>query len=170
MKKDMNSLFAEKVKDFRLPRYKELPDMGLYLEQVVRYINGVVVPLGCPEITSSMVSNYVKKDVIPSPIKKQYYSEQIAYLIFISIVKSVLSMEYIVKLFDMQKANYESATAYDYFCKEFEGILAYISGVKSEMGGFSQRNTMEKSMLRSVIISASHIIFINNCFSELKDE
>ena len=54
MKKDMNSLFAEKVKDFRLPRYKELPDMGLYLEQVVRYINGVVVPLGCPEITSSM--------------------------------------------------------------------------------------------------------------------
>ena len=55
------------VSDFRLPRYAELPNMGLYLEQVVRYINGFLLGVGCAEITLSMVSNYVKKGIVSPP-------------------------------------------------------------------------------------------------------
>lgn len=167
MKKDMNSIFVAKIQGFRLPRYNDLPNMGLYLEQVVKYINGVIATIGCPEITSSMVSNYVKKDVIDPPIKKQYYAEQIGYLLFISVVKSVLSIEQISKLFDVQKTIYEPATAYDYFCAEFENILAYNAGITDKMGTFSSKNTNEKSMLRSAIIAATQVVFLNVCFSEL---
>ena len=102
---DIKTSLKNAVSEFRLPRYAELPNVGLYLEQVAKYINGYITPLGCAEITTSMISNYVKKGYIPSPHKKQYDRDRIAYLIFIAITKSVLSMDHIVKIFDMQKEN-----------------------------------------------------------------
>lgn len=164
----MKSLFAAKVGEFRLPRYEDLPDMGLYLEQVIKYINGTLSPLGCHEITPSMVSNYVKKGVISAPARKKYYAEQIAYLIFIAIAKSVLSFEQILDLFEIQHATYDSKTAYNYFCSELENMLLFICGLKDSIDEIGVTNTQAKMMFRSVIISASHIIFINNCFAELK--
>lgn len=59
----------EAIEGFRLPRYAQIPDVGLYLEQVVRYVNTHLAPLGEPELTISMVSNYVKQGLISSPIK-----------------------------------------------------------------------------------------------------
>lgn len=70
------------INEFHMPRYQELPDVGLYLEQTTKYINGYLEPLGCMEITSSMISNYVKKGYVASPIRKQYYREQIAQLFY----------------------------------------------------------------------------------------
>ena len=46
------------ARDFRMPRYDELPNVGLYLEQTVKYINECLSPLNIP-VTSSMISNYV---------------------------------------------------------------------------------------------------------------
>ena len=68
----------EDINGFRLPRYTQIPDVGLYLEQVVRYVNAQLAPLGEPELTSSMVSNYVKQGLIPSPVKKSYTAEHLA--------------------------------------------------------------------------------------------
>ena len=76
----------------RLPRYRDIPDVGLYLEQVTRYVSDSLEPLGQGELTGSMVSNYVKKGILASPVRKQYGREQIAHLIYISVVKSVLPM------------------------------------------------------------------------------
>ena len=104
------------IEQFRMPRYREIPDVGLYLDQTVKYINRFLTPLGCMEITSSMVSNYVKKGYISNPVKKQYDAEQIAYLFFISVAKSVLSMDNIARLFSMQKRMYDAETAYYFFC------------------------------------------------------
>ncbi len=163
-----NSSFAEKIKDFRLPRYHELPDMGLYLEQVTRYVNGFLVPFGCPEITSSMVSNYVKKGVIAAPVKKLYNAEQIAYLIFISFGKSVLSLENIIQFFQMQRESYEPPVAYDYFCEELENTLRYVCGLQYSPENIGSTNSEEKTLLRKVITAASHIIYISNRFEELK--
>lgn len=170
MEKDLQSLFAAKVKVFRLPRYNELPNVGLYLEQVVKYINGYLEPIGCPGITPSMVSNYVKKDVIPSPVKKQYYAEQIAHLIFVSIGKNVISMENITQLFKMQKETHDAETAYNYFCLELENMLGAICGLNDEVKKIGISSSQEKAMLRSVTIAVSHIIFVNNCFNELKSD
>ena len=47
----------ENIEGFRLPRYEQIPNVGLYLEQVVRYVNAHLAPLGESELTSSMVSN-----------------------------------------------------------------------------------------------------------------
>ena len=160
------------VADFRLPRYQELPDVGLYMEQVAKYINGFLEPVGCAEITTSMISNYVKKGFIPSPQKKQYDADRIAYLLFIAVTKNVLSLENIVALFEMQKESYTLPMAYDYFCVELENMLAYVFGLKDE----PDRNlgvlpvSAEKDFLRNVIISVSHSMYLTACFSAMKQE
>ena len=75
---------AIRLESFRMPRYREIPDVGLYLDQTVKYINRYVAPLGCVEITASMVSNYVKKGYIRNPVHKQYDAKQIVQLFFIA--------------------------------------------------------------------------------------
>lgn len=169
MKNDIKSRFAKKVQNFRLPRYSELPDVGLYLEQVTKYINTVLSPLGFAEMTSSMISNYVKKGVIDSPVKKLYYSEHIAYLIFVGVGKSVMSIDDISEIYSMQKTVYPCDMAYDYFCMEFENVLMHIAGLKEKLDNVGVTNTDLKTLLRSVIISASNLIFVMNSLEEYRN-
>ena len=153
------------IANFHLPRYQDLPDMGLYLDQTTKYINHYLAPLGCMEITSSMISNYVKKGIVPSPVKKQYYADQIAYLFFIAIAKRVLSMENIVRLEERQKRTYSPQVAYDYFCRELENMLYYTFGLTDSVANIGVTATPEKSLLRSVIIAAAHIIYLEHSLS-----
>ena len=60
----MQELFAARIRDFRLPRFHELPNVGLYLEQVTKYISDSLQPLGGLAITGSMISNYVKRGLV----------------------------------------------------------------------------------------------------------
>ena len=160
------------IEQFRMPRYREIPDVGLYLDQTVKYVNRYLAPLGCMEITSSMVSNYVKKGYISNPVRKQYDADQIAYLFFISIAKSVLSMENIARLFEMQKQTYTSEVAYDFFCLELENMLQYTFGLKDQLDlvGTPEEQTEAKTMLRSTIIAVTHIIYLSSRFDTMTAE
>ena len=170
MKKSINEEKLNSIKKFRMPRYQELPDVGLYLEQTAKYINSFLAPLGCMEITTSMISNYVKKKLIDGPVKKQYYADQIAYLFFIAIAKNVLSMEHIQLLFERQKQTYTNQVAYDYFCSELENHIFYLFGLKDTVDTIGSSNGTEKEMLKSVLISASHIIYLNCIFQSANDD
>lgn len=156
--------------EFRLPRYKEIPNVGLYLDQTAKYINGFLQPLGCVEITTSMISNYVKQGLINKPVGKQYYTDQIAHLFFIVIAKNVLSMENIAALFVMQQKVYTDQVAYDYFCSELENMLYYIFGLKDSVDNIGTTASPEKEMLRSLIIAVAHIIYLSHGFEQIKNK
>lgn len=158
------------IQRFYMPRYREIPNVGLYLEQVARYINGFLEPLGCVEITSSMISNYVKKGYVSNPIKKQYYAEQIAYLFFLAIAKNVLSIENIGRLFAMQKQTCTLERAYDNFCQELEDALRSIFGLGGGMPQAGSADTDEKQMLHSTIVAVAHIIYLSHRFDEVGEE
>jgi len=158
------------IKEFYLPRYTELPDVGLYLEQTTQYINHILKPLGCIEITGSMISNYVKKGLIANPVKKQYNADQIAHLICITILKNVISLEHIKILFERQRDTYTDEVAYNYFGMELENVLYFQFGLKESLEQIGKRFSIEKQMLRSAIIAVSHIIYLNVCFDKLEEE
>ena len=160
----------DSIRNFRLPRFAEIPNDGFYLEQTVQYINQYVEPLGWPTITGSMVSNYVKSGVIKGPVKKQYYAEQIAHLMAIAILKRVISLENICQLFHMQKEVYTDQIAYDYFCSELENMLCYSFGLQEDMEAIGVTQTEIKTMLRGTIIAVSYIIYLNCCFEAMNDE
>ena len=101
-----------------MPRYEELPDVGLYLEQTTKYVNYVFKPLACDEITGSMIRNYVKMGLVANPVKKQYGANQIAHLLCVTLLKQVMPLDHISQLIARQKAVYTDPVAYDYFCTE----------------------------------------------------
>lgn len=161
---------ADAIRELHLPRFDELPNVGYYLEQTVTYINQCIEPLGCAPITSAMIGNYAKKNVVPGPVKKLYYNEQIAHLMVIAIVKNVLSLENICKLFCMQKGVYTDQIAYDYFCSELENMLFYTFGVRDSVEQVGVTNSDLKTMLRGVIIAVSQMIYLERCFDAIKTE
>ena len=142
--------------------------MGLYLEQTVKYINDILLPLGCVQITTSMVSNYVKKGLIQRPVKKQYNRDQIAYLIFVALGKNVISMENIATLFTLQAQSYDNETAYNYFCTELENMLLVVFGYKQQPDLVGVTVSNIKSMLRSTIVALAQIVYLNDAFEEIR--
>lgn len=167
MEQMMQRSMADTMQAFSLPRYEQLPNMGLYLEQTVKFVNQLFAPLGCVEITGSMVRNYVKMGLIENPVKKQYYAQHIAYITALTLLKQVVPLEQVDILFSRQKKVYDTRTAYDYFCMELENVLQYRFGLKEAMDDIGQTQSIEKEMLRSAITAVSHVIFLNACFKQL---
>ena len=108
---------------FQLPAYQEIPNVGLYLEQTLKYINDTFSAFRSVELTKSMISNYVKLGYLRRPVKKQYDREQIAALLFIAVSKQVLSMDNIGKLFRMQLELGSMERSYTAFKADFDYLL-----------------------------------------------
>ena len=104
--------------DIALPRWESLPDIGLYMDQVVTLMERAFSPaLPKGEMTKSMVNNYVKVGLIPRPSGKKYDREHLAMLMMIGVLKQALSMESIAQLLDMLCAD-GVRKGYERFCEE----------------------------------------------------
>lgn len=116
--------FAESMKSFTLPRWHQISNLGLYMDQVVTIIENELMPLLDFEkesfITSSMINNYVKLGVMSKPEKKKYFREQIACLIVITMLKQSYSISDVRYGINISLNNLDPQTAYDRFCDYFE--------------------------------------------------
>ena len=159
------------MRGFRLPRYHEIPDVGLYLEQTTKYVNQCIRPLGFEDVTSSMIRNYVKQGLITNPIHKQYSADQIAHLIALALLKQVSPLEHINSLFLIlnESGTYTVPMAYNYFCEETENILYFRFGLKDSVDDVGVTSSLEKEMLRSAVTAVSHIVYLNRCFLILSE-
>ena len=165
MTQENKDRLAASIRGFHLPRYNEIPTVGLYLEQTAKYISEILSPLEENCMTSSMISNYVKKKLIASPVKKQYSRDQIVYLFFVAVAKNVLSLDNLDRFIRIQERTYTIERAYNYFCDELENILAYVFGLKDSPDAVGTETSDEKMMLRSAIISFCHKIYLEKCFA-----
>lgn len=161
---------AEAVRKFHLPRFEEIPDVGLYLEQVTKYANDCLAPLKNVSLTGSMISNYVKRGLVSNPVKKQYNREQIAYLLYIAVAKNALSLDDISMLFDMQKRTHEVKAAYDYFCTELEDFIFYVFGLRDSVAPADSDTSDEKMILRNTIIAVAHQTYLNMYLRAIQSE
>lgn len=170
MTQQTKDALAEAVRGFRLPRFAEIPDVGLYLEQVTKYINDCLAPLENGSLTGSMVSNYVKRGLVSNPVKKQYSREQIAYLLYIAVAKNALSLDNISILFDMQKRTHELRVAYDCFCAELEDFIFHVFGLKDALEPAEGDIPDEKMILRNTIVAVAHQTYLNMCLRSIQRE
>ena len=166
MNEENRKKLAEYVAQFRLPRYRELPDFGLHLEQVTRYAARYVPG----PLTGSMVSNYVKQKLIPGPTKKSYSQASIAYLIFLSYIKAVMPLEDIRLMVEVQKNSYELQVAYDYFCDELENLLQYVCGLRETPACIGTTSTQEKELLRTALMSITYKIYLDQYLKLIREE
>ncbi len=83
--------------EYKLPDWEDIPDIGRYMEQVIvllKYYLDYLPPELKEEqfLTAAAINNYVRKKVMPEPVKKKYYRVHIAYLLIICSLKHSLSI------------------------------------------------------------------------------
>ena len=127
------------LEDFRLPDWNDIPNIGLYMEQVIILLKEYLDYLP-PEIkdeqiiTAATINNYVRTKIMPEPVKKKYYRVHIAYLVMICTMKQILPIAVISKIIPMNISEEEAEHIYkrysdrhsltkDYFLKQIR-ILA----------------------------------------------
>lgn len=117
----------ESFLNYELQNKNEIPNIPLYIDQVTSYLEDVFSDLRLNDedkvLTKTMINNYVKAQVISSPIKKKYNKEQIMKLKMLYLLKNTLSLSQIDDLFqesDDLEALYDDFRACD---KEGRAIL-----------------------------------------------
>ena len=104
--------------NFSYPKWEDIPNIDLYLDQVLLYVNQVCAPISPDKdkgLTASMVNNYVKHGYLTKPDKKKYQRRQIARLIAITTLKSVFSIQEIAQTLNSLQTQASSDQLYDAF-------------------------------------------------------
>lgn len=116
---------------FTIPRWEELPEIELYMDQVITYIEKYLSMLTISKdkniLTSSMINNYVKLGLIPKPVKKRYNKTHLAYLFAISILKHVFTIPEVKNGILFQANLNGEKRAYNDFCEEQENALKLLA-------------------------------------------
>ena len=124
--------------NFHIPRWDELPEIDLYLDQVVTFIdkyllNYIIYDIENKKnsedkesnhcVTKTMINNYVKQNVLEPPVQKKYNKKHIAYLFVICILKQVYSINDINRLINLAQKDYTIDRAYNTFCDALESSI-----------------------------------------------
>lgn len=75
----------------RPEKWDSLPDLSLYMDQVIGYMPRQLIQYGQGErLTAAMVNNYIKDGLLPRAEGKRYSRDHLAYLTAICVMKQVL--------------------------------------------------------------------------------
>ena len=142
----------QEIQALELPEWEILPDIGLYMDQVVTLMDRTFSPaLPKGEMTKSMVNNYVKVGMIPRPTGKKYDRDHLAMLIMIGVLKQALSMESISRLLGFL-CERDVRTGYDQFCAIIRRIEESAKGGCIEL--FGDEMDEREMALRSGVMAA----------------
>ena len=114
------------VEALHFPRWQELPEFDLYMDQVIalaeKYLS-VLSPDNKELITPSMINNYVKSGVLPPPKNKKYNRTHLALLMIICSTKSVLEISTIADIVNKITDKGGVEQLLDSFAGMYEGAL-----------------------------------------------
>lgn len=86
----------ERISKIDYIKPEDIPNINLYMDQVTTFMEEhLVSSKRYPEdkiLTKTMINNYAKNNLLPSPEKKRYSKEHMLLLIFIYYFKSILSI------------------------------------------------------------------------------
>ena len=113
--------WSDDILAFHLPRWSELPEIDLYMDQVIVFSERIFSRFPGTHagklITPSIINNYVKLGIIPQPVKKKYSRTHIAYLMMICLLKQALPILAITDLIAYQLQSEDIMVVYDRFCR-----------------------------------------------------
>jgi len=160
------------LEHFSLPQWEFIPDIGLYMEQVLGLIKGYLdyLPPELKEeqcITAAAINNYVRKKVMPEPVQKKYYRVHIAYLIMICTLKQSLSIAMLQTVVPYGMSEEEVRICYEtfvqrhrktcsFFIEEMVQIASVILG--GEANDISVADSEELIITSAVISGFSRIL------------
>lgn len=111
---------ADELSALSLPEYDALPQIDLYMDQVIGYLNRLLCRVcrsedGMP-LTKNRINNYVKDGHVERPIQKKYDRDQLAVLYMLCCAKQTLSISEASALLSGMSGD-GIGPLYDRFCK-----------------------------------------------------
>ena len=105
--------------------WTELPDLALYMDQIIAYMPRQLIRFDEREgLTSAMVNNYIKDGLVPRADGKRYGPVHLGYLTAVCALKKVLSVRDTGALIAAGQARKNSPEAlYAYFCSALDRAL-----------------------------------------------
>ena len=129
--KDLNrellAQWAQQLTRYDLPDWDRLPQLDLYMDQVVILLTQYLQPMTHGEdkaVTASIINNYVRMKIMPPPVKKRYSRVHLAYLIIICLLKQSLSISCIQRLLPADPAEATVRDLYEDFVRQFRDAAA----------------------------------------------
>ncbi len=123
-------LWLEKISAFDIPSWDQLPDIDLYSDQVLSFLEQKLQPYADSDdsfLTAYMINNYVKSGLINPPQNKKYNREHLAYLLVICLLKQIVSLRDIDCLLKIdERTNDTNDTIYNCFKEIHEQALQYV--------------------------------------------
>ncbi|MGB5823122.1 MAG: DUF1836 domain-containing protein [Proteocatella sp.] len=159
--------FSAKVNHYHIPRWKELPDFELYMDQILGFLEKHTEIFGTPDgeklITNSMINNYVKLGLIKAPMKKKYNRNHVASLIMITILKKVLSMNEIKEAIFHCSNKLGEEASYNLFCEELEmSMVESLQELSEEVPAFKvATKALSSKVMAEKIIEENSKTYMN---------
>ena len=123
----MNELthLKERMEHERPAQWHELPDIALYMDQIISYMPRQLIHFDEREaLTSAMVNNYIKDGLVPRAAGKRYGPIHLGYLTAVCALKKVLSVRDIgILLRAGEERNKTPEELYRYFCGALDEAL-----------------------------------------------
>ena len=167
----MNQIDLDLIMKIHIPRWNELPEIDLYLDQVVNYIEKYLGQYTVSKedkiITKTMINNYVKLGIMPAPEKKKYSRSHIAYLIVICVLKQVYSISDIGKLISLTIQYFELSKAYNRFCANLEVSVKNVF-TRKEFPNL-EKMTEEQYLLKNVVQSVADKLYVEFTFLNMDE-
>lgn len=128
-KTDKKSNILLQVQSPTLPKWSDLPEIDLYMDQVIvlmeKYLSDILYQ-DSKLITSSMINNYVKLGVMPAPNKKKYSKEHLAYLIIICSLKQVVPISNIKSMIEAKLNTHTISEILDLYSEQYNSTFTSI--------------------------------------------
>lgn len=94
--KDMINSILASVSRIDYIKPEDIPNIELYMDQVTTFMEEQLASTKRYDedkiLTKTMINNYAKNNLLPSPVKKRYSKEHLLVLIFIYYFKNILSI------------------------------------------------------------------------------
>ena len=81
-----------------LPLWSELPDFGLYMDQVMTCVERVFAGFPMEALTPGMVNSYVKSGLVDRPAGKKYSRAALSQLLMVCLLKQTSSLDILRRL------------------------------------------------------------------------
>ena len=160
----------EEIKKFHIPRWSEIPNIDLYIDQVVSFLNDNLQNYIKNEeenknkdvVTKTMINNYVKNGLITSPVSKKYNKSHIAHLFVIFILKQIYSIDEIKQLIDLALKTSPIDQSYNRFCTELEKAIKMTFTGENYIN--NNRLSQEQYLLRNAVQSFANKLYVQKVF------
>lgn len=156
MQSEMRAALNLILKEFTELDYvhpEDIPNIDLYVDQVTTFIESQLSSMKRNEdekiLTKTMINNYTKNHVLPSPDKKKYSRDHVLMLILIYYLKSFLSIKDIQTLLEPVTEKYFGTESDLSFYELYEELVALGNGQAKALikDVVSKYNATQKSFM-----------------------